>query len=304
MFLSVKFTTEPLSRVNYISFEESGRKFYFVASKGSTEHFYTNIPVNVFPKIIWNTPHKLTILSENDKPYMTELQKELNTSLISYKNLNYKREVVGIPTKAIISFPHFRGHAGFEAPYAVLDSHKLGIDNCLHLCFQDPFLTGGGYYLTDSFGDSPVPTAVEIINLELASFGLTSANVTFLGLSKGGCIANLISSHFSNNQLIVAALQTDIAHFLKNTPYQHVGEAFDYLEVKIPDMAEILFEQARFKDVHWFYAENDDTSNCGYENYSGSKLNLYANTVGHSDVYPHNSDRIATLIRDFHGVDI
>lgn len=304
MLYSFELTTAKLTRDCYVVVTEGDRSFKLVARKGESRHVYTNIPTDGVPTITIDVQNQLKELAFGTESYATPEQLALDTDLLRLDGVRYKRATTGdAPRHAIITFPHFKGHGGFAAPYAIFDGGKFAFDDTLYLSFQDSFLTAGTYFLSDNFGQDVMPAAVEAIRAELASYGIDPSATTFVGSSKGSNTAAMASSHFEGNQLIVCSYATELEHFVKNTDYAHLADSLNHFGKVFPDSLELLFGQAAKKDVHWFYSLHDEVSNRGYETEDMPHLNKYACQEGHSQVLPGNWDSIRGLIAERHGLN-
>jgi len=301
LLFSFELVTSLLEKDVRFLVTDGSRTYKFVARKGLKRHYYINIPVSATPTIKFNSWCQVNVLSYSDDFFLTDQQETLNAGIIADGLARYKKEVCGVPTSAIISFPHFKGPGGHEAPYTLLDGAQYGFDNTLHLSFQDAYLSSGSYFLSGNHGEDPMPDVVRVIEKELALHGLQASDATFLGSSKGSNSAALASSFFSGNELIVCAYATDLDHFLGKTLYAFVAEQLRFFGKETPDFNELLFGQAEHKDVHWFYSTSDEVSNCGNETRNAGRLTKHAIEEPHSKVLASSQEEITGLLTRLHG---
>lgn len=280
---------------------DGSRLFHFVARKGSNRHVYANIPVSNVPQIRFNTWYEVTTLASGNAVFHTAEQQRMDVGLEAVGPLRYKKEVRGVPTSAVITFPHFKGHGGFPAPYTLLDGAQYDFDDTLYLSFQDSFLTAGSYFLCGNHGEDPMDDVVRTIKTELARYGIDESATTFLGSSKGANSAALASSHFAGNELIVCAYATDLEHFLKSTDYAYLADYLGFMGKDIPDYDALLFGQAAEKDVHWLYSTIDEVSNRGNETRTAQHLSKHACPQAHPDVIGSNKGLLLQLLANRHG---
>lgn len=241
-------------------------------------------------------PSRIQVLAFGETSYVTNEQLERNEGMLFDGSIYFRRTVKGVPKRAVVSFAHFGGHAGFQAPYSVLDASKIGLDNTLYLSLQDPFFIQGSYLLSDNFGNDPKPRIAKTISNELKAFGLTAAETTFLGSSKGAATALIMAQVFPPKTLLLCSLTTDLNGPIRNSRYSHLGVALDYYGVGYPDTAELLFATAESKDVHWLYSTKDATSTRGNEKKSAAKLHKYAFDQSHGEIIGNNFEFMAKII--------
>lgn len=296
MLFSFQINTDPLPGFKRAYLRDGERTYKFMMGKGESQHIYTNIPVDDFPTIEYDEGCSFTILSASDSVYMTTEQQELNKALVSENNVSYRVSYRGTPRHAIISFPAYRGDRGFAAPYGVLRSERFDMDDTLYISFQDPYFTAGSYFLSDNFGNDPVPTAVDIISRTLAEHSLTAQQATFVGSSKGANIAALVSQHFDGNQLILCNYSVDIQYRIQRTGMSCLEPALAYFGIKYPDAFEILAEESSRKETHWLYSTNDDISNKGMETFTAEFLTTYPSEEPHGGVLYKEWDIVRQLI--------
>lgn len=299
MLYSFKIQTQPLAATRPVTVIDGNREYAFLARKGDSVHYYSNIPVREKPEVQFfegKGSFSLTDLALGEGSYLPPLQRELNKGLARDRNVIYQVKVVGTPRHAIITFPHFKGRGGPKAPYPILNAGKFQFDNTLFISFQDPYLAFGSYFLTDNYGNDPVATAVSVIRRILSKYGLNDSNASFVGSSKGANIAALVSSHFDSNQLILCAYSTELEYRLRNSHFVHLATALDYFGIGIPDSLEILKSESSRKETHWFYSIGDDLANRGHEGTTGAYLTSYPSESSHSAVILDNWQNIHDLI--------
>lgn len=302
MLYSFKIQTRPLLTSRLVTVIDGSLEYVFPARKGDSVHYYSNIPVLKKPEVHifgYEGSFVVTDLALGGASYLPPLQRKLNRGLARDRNVTYQVKVVGDPRHAIITFPHFKGRGGPEAPYPILNAGKFQFDNTVFISFQDPYLALGSYFLTDNYGKDPVTTAVSVIRRILSKFGLNDSNASFVGSSKGANIAALVSSHFDSNQLILCAYSTELEYRLRNSHFVHLATALDFFGIRIPDSLEILKAEASRKEAHWFYSIGDDMANRGHEDTKALNLTSYPSEVGHSAVILDNWQNIHNLIHAY-----
>lgn len=304
MLFSFQINTDPLVNFKRIYLHDGERTSKFVMGKGEAQHIYTNIPVSGFPTVEYDEGCSFTVLSASDDVFMTPDQIARNKSLISEKNVSYRVSSRGTPQHAIISFPAYRGDRGWAAPYGVLRAERFDLDDTLYISFQDPYLTAGSYFLSDSYGNDPVPAAVEVISRTLAEYSLTADRATFMGASKGSNIAALVSQHFEGNQLVLCNYSVDIQYRIHRTGMSHLETALDYFGIEYPDAFEILAREASRKETHWLYSIGDDISNKGMETYTAEYLTTYASEEPHGKLFLAEWDIVQKVVERRHSESI
>lgn len=297
MLYSFQLNTAPLESARPVFLDDGDRSYKFFMGKNETQHLYTNIPVNGAPVVRYDSDHTLTELSLADEIYMTEDQIDSNQSLTNDRNVSYRITVAGTPRQAIVTFPAYRGDRGWSAPYGVLRAERFQMDNTLYISFQDPYFTAGSYFLSDNFGNDPLPTAVEVIKETLENFSLSGEDTTFVGASKGANIAALVSRYFENNQLILCNYAVDIGHWVKNTGLSHLDVALKFYDRTYPDALSILRSESSQKETHWLYSIGDDIANKGSEQLVGRHLTTYASSEPHGTVLLREWDTILDIVR-------
>ncbi|APT94571.1 hypothetical protein CSTAT_04225 [Corynebacterium stationis] len=300
MLFSFRLETEPLDSFKRVHLHDGDRSFKFVMGKGESEHIYTNIPVDSFPTVEYDGPSAFTVLAANDEVFMTPEQRKLNQNLVTESNVTFRISTRGTPKHAVVSFPAYRGNRGWAAPYGVLRAERFDLDDTLYISFQDPYLTAGSYFLSDSFGNDPVPAAVEVINRALNDYSLTAEQATFVGASKGSNIAALVSQHFDGNQLILCNYSMDIQYRIHRTGMSHLESALGYFGIEYPDAFKIFAQESSRKETHWLYSEDDEISNRGKEQYSAEFLTTYASKEPHGKMFLTEWDRITAIVRNRH----
>lgn len=296
MLYSFLLKTDPLPQNAYVLVVDGDCTYRFVAREGHKQHYYTNILVDGPPRILFGPQHDFHQLAAGGKVYLTPAQAKLNASLAKDRNVTYRVSTRGTPRRAIVTFPHYKGVGGWQAPYAILDGRKLDLDDTLYISFQEPYLTMGSYYLSDNSGGDPVPTAVSVIRRILEKYGLDDNHVTFLGSSKGANIAAMVSQHFEDNQLILCSYSNDIEYRVRNTDYSHLAMTLDRLDIGFPDSLEILRNESNRKETHWFFAIGDHLAIQGQEDLTASNLRVYPSTESHSRVITGKWNSIRELI--------
>lgn len=300
MLFSFQVDTKPLQDFKRIYLRDGDRNYKFVMGKGESRHIYTNIPVEHFPTVEYDDGCSFTVLSANNDTFITQDQLELNKTLVSEKNVSYRVSSRGTPKHAVISFPAYRGNRGWAAPYGVLRGERFDLDDTLYISFQDPYLTAGSYFLSDSYGNDPVPAAVEVISRTLAKHSLTPEQSTFVGASKGSNIAALVSRHFDGNQLILCNYSVDIQCRIHRTGMSHLETALSYFGIEYPDAFEILDQEASRKEPHWLYSVGDDISNKGMETFTAEYLTTYASEEPHGTMFLAEWDTVQQLVEARH----
>lgn len=301
MLFSFELVTSLLQKDSIVLVIDGSRTYEFVARQGLNRHYYTNIPVTATPTIQFNSWCEVKVLSESENFFQTTQQAAMNIGLITHGLAKYKKEVRGVPTSALITFPHFKGPGGHSAPYTLLDGAQYGFEDTLYLSFQDTYLTSGSYFLSGNHGEYPISDVVKAIDEELKRHGIQASEATFLGSSKGSNSAALASSYFSDNELIVCAYATDLGHFLENTSYAYLAEQLRFFGTEIPGYDALLFDQAAHKDVHWFYSTSDEVSNRGNDSRDSDRLTKYASSEPHSKVLSASREQILGLLDRLHG---
>ncbi|PCC37223.1 hypothetical protein CIK74_01810 [Glutamicibacter sp. BW77] len=302
MLFSFEMSTKKLEMNQAIVVNDGGREIHFLARKGDNQHIFTNVPVTAMPIVSMALPHTLTVLSVGADKYVTPLQERLDANACNENNVRYRIGVQGKPKRAVITFAHYKGFGGWPAPYTVLDATKLALADTLYISVQDPYFTAGSYFISDDYGNDPVPAIVAVISRTLEEYGLSSSDVTILGSSKGANIAGLVSQFFEDNQLILCAYSMDIEYRVRNTPFRHLASALDFLGVSFPDALSVFQKEARRKETHWFYAIRDDLANQGQEYMTADQLTTYPSQASHSNVIVEHWDEIRTLIDRRHPV--
>lgn len=292
-------STQPNIKHAYVDVFDGDRNLKFPLRKQHTNHLFSNIVVQNHPDVRFSGEHTLVEKSFGKESFQHPEQETLNFGMQSEGPLSFKVKTIGVPRRAVITFPQHRGFGGWLAPYAVFHGEKLGIDDCLYISFQEPYLTSGSYFLVDNEGNDPIPAALRVINRELHRYGLTGENATLIGSSKGANIAALVSRHFQNNQLILCNYSVDLNYRLRNNFLSYLADTFDLLDIKIPDALEILKMEAERKETHWLYTVGDSLANQGYESLTARRLTTYPCKESHGLILRGKWELIISLIEDF-----
>ena|GEM_PF-4668327 len=295
MLYSFQVEGDMQEKMHSIYVDDGFRTYRLIARAEHTMHVYTNLPVSKRPRLTLPFPASVSELSCGPDSYMSSEQKEKNGSLIGH-DTPYLKSVRGNPKRAVITFPHYKGHGGWPAPFPVFDGEKLGLDDCLYLSFQDPYFHLGSYLLSDNFGADPKPGVLNSIRGELKSYGLKESDVSLFGASKGAATALMVSEYLEGNQLVVCSLSTDLDVPIRKSLYSHLGTALDYYGITYPSTIDLLLSEAEKKDVHWFYSIGDDAANCGNEVREARYLSKYPSPVEHARVAVTNLPKIADLV--------
>jgi hypothetical protein len=279
---------------------DGDRKIRLPLGRNQTQHFYGNVVVRERPALLFKDTFNFTEHSFGDTAYFHPDQIAANTNLETEGNVSFKVVYHDTPRRAVITFPQHRGFGGWKAPYSVFHGEKLGIEDCLYISFQEPYLTSGSYFLSDNEGKDPVPNALNIIRRELDKHALAEDNVTLIGASKGANIAAMISQHLNGNQLILGNYSMDLNYRLRNNFLSYLAQTLDLLEIGIPDALDILSQESTAKETHWLYSIGDDLANRGHETLRRPQLNTYACEAPHGEVLRRNWDFIKSLIERYH----
>lgn len=296
MLYSFALCTEPLKDFTKFKLTDDTRDYGFVMGQGDSQHYYFNIPVERRPTVICDVPFTLNELSWGNSEFESDLQRSISEPLTVYGSVRYRVRVNGTPTHAVVMFPPYRGNRGFEAPYGVVPAEKFAFDDCLFISFQDPYFANGSYMLSDNRGGDPVPEAVAAINREIQRFGLTGADVTLIGSSKGANIAALISECLDGNQLILSGYATDLPRWVAHNGQASLIPALDYFGKSLPDALAVLEREAQRKEVHWFYSVGDDIANCGNEGLQAPTLSTYPCPEPHGSLFRDRWSHFRELI--------
>lgn len=296
MLFSFEFITDKLDKTHDLVVSDGQHTYTLTVRARRPRHVFTNIPVLRRPTITLPAAGQFTELSYNEHPYMTEEQRERNRGMLFDGETFYRRTVKGIPKRAVVSFAHFGGHAGFPAPYSLLDASKVGLDDTLYLSFQDPFFVQGSYLLSNNVGQDPKPQIAATIAQEIEAFGISADDVTFFGSSKGAATALIMGQVFPAGRFVLCSLTTDLTQPIRNSRYSHLGQALDFYGVPYPDTAELLFSTAQDREVQWLYSTRDPESTRGNEKRDAPHLVKRPFNLAHGEVVGQNFDLIADIV--------
>lgn len=222
--LSIRLKTGRSDRGRYLALQDGSYKHDFVLLKGLETHYFTNIPVKSMPEVVWGPKEHVEVLSFGQSPYCPPAQKELDRKLTSSLGVKYLRSIIGVPNKAVVTFPHFPGPGGWEKPYPVLNGEKhFPFEDCLYLSFQDGYFSAGSYMLVDNEGRTLGPRLEDTIREELNKWKILDKRVSFIGGSKGASIAVLQSERFYSSLLFACAPQMEISSYLKKIRVSKFG---------------------------------------------------------------------------------
>lgn len=304
MLYSFVARTPPLKNYSFLYVLDQDRSYRFVLCKGETDHYFTNVPVGAQPQIKYDGMFELETLSLGDFDYQTPEQRNLNQTMTQKNGISYRVSVQGDPNYAIVQFPAYRGDRGWITPYGVNDASRFDLQNTLYISFQDPYFSAGSYFLSDNYGNNPLPAAISLIDNELNKYEIPESSMTLIGSSKGANIAAIASQFFSDNQLILSGYAMDLKAWITHGGQAHLDSALDYYGIEYPDAGRIFRDESEIKETHWFYSKSDAIANQGMEQYQATNLTSYASDEPHGVLYRVHEPEMRTLICQRRGIDL